>query len=120
MCLTRVDETPKMTEGEGFKRFLKCPRGKLGGYFFNGPRLVEGRWLRDRSKKTIMAMQTGKEYPRGFHVKETASWGSCDLVYTNRRVSFRKVVATGEEYGETVIVAKEMYIHPEEKADVPV
>jgi len=73
-------------------------------------------WLKVISKNTITA-SNGSEYTEGWHIfttkKAAMDWCrfiSCSIC----KVRYRKIIATGEQIGHDVIVAKEIYILPNE------
>ncbi len=112
MCLDTVDKKPTVTEGEGYKTF---PHNSLEtGLLSNRLLLREGHWIRDVHEETIPS-ENGN-YRTGFHLwrfsQGAQTWKCRNEVI--RKVSFRKVTATGRQGGQ-VIVAREIYIHPKGK-----
>ncbi len=121
-----VDRKVRITEGEGWK-FFSTKEGKLRNFYESNlqgeliprVRFLSSRWNADPTRRTIRAEKDRKPYKLGFHVYTNKAPALRDsLTYTQccvRRVSFRGVLATGTSRCDTVIVAREIYIHPKGK-----
>ena len=115
MCLDYVNKEPVVAEGEGWKVVRSKNKGLYPPIY--GGRYRTGRWVKDRARHLLYAEQSAKEYPAGFHIfaRRLDAFGWKTRSEQVRRVSFRQVVATGRQDRVDVIVAREIYIHPEGK-----
>ena len=114
MWLETVDKEPGVTEGVGWKTFRRGSLETGGG--FRRVLLREDEWTVDTAEGTI----EGK-YTTGFHIWRYSQGAQQWKISGEelRKVSFRRVVATGRQTtgdwgcrGGAVIVAREIYIHP--------
>ncbi len=124
MCLDTVDKKIGVTGGEGWKVFggqdrrdRDDPQEGLRGWFGFGGYIPIGKWVTDRPRRLrLCSYYTDNQYPSGFHLYSSRAIAYKDFkgvrVRRIRKVSFRKVVATGVQDEAPVIVAREIYIHP--------
>jgi len=116
MCLSTVDKKTKRTPGVGYKIVTKCPDSRYVSWdHVPTAGKVEyplNRWIEDVNTKPITYDYPSlwDTYPAGFHVyleKPTRIRFSYSLrLHPNLviiQVKFKKVVASGDNLGKTVV-----------------
>jgi len=114
MCLAIVDKKPKIPKSDiGYKVMLQDTKGVLSAQFYEGRRYKIGNTYKDLRRKNIEDPLRMLSYPTGFHIykhKEDAlrhsEWSPAKPV----KVQFSNVVATGTQFNEEVIVARQIKI----------
>ncbi len=118
MCLNTKDEKIRWKWGVGYKAFGLDPTGTVYAGHSRGVKqyLVENEWLHDEAN-ILLETETysigySSRYETGFHLCRT--WTDADILIAKlswdravvRKVSFKKVTATGLQRGIDCIVAR--------------
>lgn len=119
MCLHKIEKF-KVHNYCGYKVFLEYEDTPLESLYFDLDKLFIGTWL--QSTNTTIYSGNDERYQSGFHMyltlraakRVTETFHSPKIIKIYR-VRFKKVVATGFEGRERVVVAKEMLILNEVK-----
>jgi len=115
MCLDKLQNF-KIKSNIGYKEFSQKDDGHLDfENFGNKKRIPIGKWINekdyrtreDRFIKKVFAGKGDGQYELGFHF-----FLRQDTYGNRRKIKFRGILAKGYQYGERVIVAKEIYIFP--------
>jgi len=103
MCLDTVYKEIKVKEGIGWKEFGYIDNGWAES-LFQGGCLRVGKWIRDKNT-TPIRVKNDSDYPAGFHLykENSGEWH-------RRCVQFRDVGATGQQFNEDIIVAREIRV----------
>jgi hypothetical protein len=108
MCLHVVDKEAIVKEGIGYKGFF-ISHGEINSEYQTFGFTYE-KWVKDDDNSYIRTCD-GEKYKTGFHLYKTRrearnNYSDSDI----RKIKFRKVVATGTQNDDRVIVAREIYI----------
>lgn len=110
MCLDTVDKVTKKGRGYGYKIFC-LSRGELHSELFRwGRPRQECKWYHSKRQREIKATFIGGgSYIPCFHIF-LEKVGFVGIARVARRVKYENVVASGEQFGTNVIIARKMYI----------
>ena len=108
MCLDTVDREISVNEGVGYKAFHRNGEQLCGMYY--GKNLVQGKWITDSN-----TIRIGKRYPAGYHIYLSKGSAELNKILSNdiivRKCWFKGVVATGSQYCEAIVVARQIKIN---------
>ena len=119
MCLDKIDEMPSRKFGVGYKILKRSHLNKkLYPLYYDDKPLAEGIWLTTKGNKLVETFFGEPKYPAGYHLYPTRTVAKSNIYRGSTTVGpaeihkakFRKVIATVEQAGDRVIVAREIML----------
>lgn len=119
MCLDKIDEMPSRKWGVGYKVLRRRrSNGKLYPLYYVDKPLAEGEWLTTKGNKMIEGFRDDPKYLAGYHLYQTKREAELNIHRGSHLVGcaeihktkFRKVIATGMQADDRVIVAREIML----------
>lgn len=119
MCLDIMDEIPSCKQGVGYKVLRRSRSdGKLYPVYYDDKPLAEGIWLTTKGHKIALGFSSTTRYLAGYHLYPTKAAAKANIhrgsttvgPAETHKTEFRKVIATGMQAYDRVIVAKEIML----------
>ena len=111
MCLDKITRKSNLAKTGVMWKVFDDYGGELEFEFYNEPKAMRGKWLTSTDEELFA---TNGIYEGGFHgfvrKRDAKTWADQEDEKVIVKVKFRNAVAKGTQFGQDVLVAKEIYI----------